>query len=255
MKTAFSLFLLLAVQTLVAQPGETRVSDARRDFFPLQTLAADAPGSLPGRDELLSPDDASAGRKSIGLAAVYSLLLPGMGELYVGNYGMGKYFTIAEGALWVALAGVDLHANAMQDDARLYAALHAGTAFDGKEDQYFIDISNFNTVYEFNEQALRDRDPQKLYDPQSADAWTWDSEANRNLYRDQRVSADKMFNNTRFVVAAIAVNHVISAINAARLAFTHNRNLSQAGAIDVHAELTGPAFRPDGILISVSRRF
>ncbi len=251
MKTTF-LLLLLAAQTLVAQTRT--VSTARSDFFPVQTGHAGLEGLAPVREDVLQ-GGSSAERKSIGLAAVYSLLLPGMGELYVDRYDMGKYFTIAEGALWVGLAGVNLHANSMQDDARRYAAEHAGTPFTGKNDQYFVDISNFNTIYQFNEQVLRDRNPQKLYDPMSSDYWSWDSDANRNLFRDQRVAADKMFNNTRFVVAAIVVNHVVSAINAARLAFSHNRNIDHAGLIDIHADLLGTLSRPDGVMLTVSRRF
>lgn len=248
MKTTF-LLLLVASQVLIAQTRSA--SDLRRDFFPVQEgLAAPAAAV---RQDIVQAD--MGDRKSIGLAALYSLLLPGMGELYVGNYDMGKYFTIADGALWVGLAGVNLHANSLQDDARRYAAEHAGTSFDGKSDQYFVDISNFNTIYQFNEQVLRDRNPQKLYDPTTADYWSWDSEANRNLYREQRVAADKMFNNTRFVVAAIAVNHVVSAINAARLAFSHNRSVDQAGLLDIHADLLGTLARPDGVMLTVSRRF
>ena len=167
----------------------------------------------------------------------------------------GKYFTIAEGALWLGLYGVDRHATALQDDARRYAAIHAGTTLQGKDDQYFVDISNFHDVYVYNDQVLRDRDHEKVYDPMGADYWSWDSEANRNTFRDQRVSADKMFNNTRFVVAAIAVNHVVSAINAARLAFSHNRKLDALGSIDVRAGLLGMDGRPDGIVVSVAHRF
>jgi hypothetical protein len=251
MKT-LCLVLFFAAGSLLAQQSAPSIEAARRDFFPVQSQAALM--AAPVRDDVLQ-DTPSGERKSIGLAAIYSFLLPGMGELYVGEYGMGKYFTIAEGALWVSLAGVDLYANALQDDARRYAALHAGTAYDGKDDQYFIDISNFNTVYEFNEQVLRDRDPQKLYDPMSPDYWSWDNAANRSLYRDQRVSADRMFNNTRFIAAAIAVNHVVSAINAARLAFSHNRGLDKADLIDVKAGLLGTLDHPDGVTISVSRRF
>ena len=39
-------------------------------------------------------------RKSPMLAIVYSLLLPGMGELYGGDYSLGKYLTIADAVFW-----------------------------------------------------------------------------------------------------------------------------------------------------------
>jgi hypothetical protein len=37
------------------------------------------------------------GKKSAGLAALYSLVLPGMGELYAEGFSSGKYFLLAEG--------------------------------------------------------------------------------------------------------------------------------------------------------------
>ncbi len=249
MKTLI-LLLLVTSSSLLAQGNASSIADARRDLFPSGQTPV---WTAPAQDALeTSP---GTGRKSIGLATLYSLLLPGMGELYVGEYGMGNYFTIAEGALWLGLYGVDRHATALQDDARRYAAIHAGTTLQGKDDQYFVDISNFHDVYVYNDQVLRDRDPEKVYDPMGADYWSWDSEANRNTFRDQRVSADKMFNNTRFEVAAIAVNHVVSAINAARLAFSHNRKLDALGSIDVRAGLLGMDGRPDGIVVSVAHRF
>ena len=78
MKTTF-LLLLLAAQTLMAQTRSA--PDAHADFFPIRQGLAGL--SSPHEDVL--QDGPSAERKSIGLAAVYSLLLPGMGELYVDN--------------------------------------------------------------------------------------------------------------------------------------------------------------------------
>jgi len=99
-------------------------------------------------------DGTIAGKKSVGLAVLYSLLLPGMGELYAGDYGTGKYFTGADGVLWITLAAIDNHATSMQDDARTYAALHAGFDPSAKDDDYYIDVSNFNDVYSYNDWKL-----------------------------------------------------------------------------------------------------
>lgn len=202
-----------------------------------------------------NPGIPSAGRKSVGLAVLYSLLLPGMGELYAGDYGSGKYLTAVEGALWLTLGAVDVHARSLEDDARSFASQHAGFEIDGKNDGYFIDVGNFNSVYDYNEQVLRDRDAYKLYDPLSSDYWMWDSELNRSLYRDQRVSSDQMFNNTRFVVAAIAVNHVLSAVNAARLVISGNRSNEGGSGVEIGARILGSVARPHGIALSVTRQF
>ena len=50
-------------------------------------------------------------KKSVGLGIIYSLLLPGMGELYADAYNTGKYFTIADGVLWGTLIGMSAYSN------------------------------------------------------------------------------------------------------------------------------------------------
>jgi TM2 domain-containing membrane protein YozV len=194
-------------------------------------------------------------RKSPATAAMYSLLLPGMGELYVGEYGSGKYLTIIDGALVVALVSFDRYANWLKDDSRQFAAAHAHTTIDGKDDQFFSDIGDYQTVYDYNEAVLRDRQPQKVYNPGSGFYWSWDSPVIREQYRSIRVSSDDRFNDTRFIVAAIAVNHLVSAINAARLAIRHNKSLEEGQLIDIHADVIGGFTHPDGIRITLSKNF
>jgi hypothetical protein len=194
------------------------------------------------------------GKKSVGLAVIYSLLLPGMGELYAGDYGSGKYFTGADGVLWLGLGAMDLHARSMRDDARTFAALHAGFDPEGKDDTYFVDVGNFDDVYRYNEQVLRDRDAFKLYDPLSSSWWKWDSGVNRSLYRDQRVAADGMFNNTRFVVAALVANRVLSAINAARIVISRNRE-GAGDTLEIGAGILGSPVGPRGIALTLTRQF
>jgi hypothetical protein len=227
-------------------------------MFPLASALAPQAGSglgSPAGALQLEGTTAEDGRKSIGLGVLYSLLLPGMGELYAGGYGSGKYFTAAEGVLWLTLGAIDLHARSMQDDARSFAAIHAGFDPAGKNDSYYINIGNFTDIWSYNEQVLRDRDAYKLYDPQSPAFWEWDSDANRDLYREQRVASDQMFNNTRFVAAAIAINHVLSAINAARLIVSGNRSLGTDGSLDIGANVLGGFARPHGIALSFTRHF
>ena len=193
-------------------------------------------------------------KKNVTLAVVYSLLLPGMGELYVGDYSLGKYFTIAEGGLWITLGAVQWYATGLQDDARRFAVQHAQVNLNGKNDQYFVDIGEFQTIDGFNEQILRNREPRKVYNPQES-YWNWDSDANRQTFTDLRVASDEKFNDVRFVAAAIGVNHLISAINAARLAISHNHNVDEADLLNIKAGVIGGLTHPSGILISVSKNF
>jgi hypothetical protein len=208
---------------------------------------------LPGLESPDAPGD--EGKKSVAAGAAYSLLLPGMGELYAGNYSSGKYFTIAEGVLWVALGSVTWYASWIQEDARTFAVQHAGIVQKGQSDQYFSDIGNFDNTYQYNEEILRERQAYKTYDPQSYFAWNWDSGVNRQQYRALRVSSDEMYNDTRFIGAAIIVNHLASAINAARLVISHNKQVDQSSTFDFHADVIGGFAHPSGILLSFSKTF
>lgn len=205
---------------------------------------------------LLSADrEGGSDKKSVTLAALYSFLLPGMGELYAGDYSFGKYLTIVEGGLIVTLIGFDRYANWLQDDARGFAVQHAQASIGGKDDRYFIAIGDFDNVYAYNEEALRGRDPENVYNPNSGYYWQWDNTTNRNTYRDVKVSSDERFNDTRFVAAAIAVNHLISMVDAVRIAVKHNKNLSQGSTFDLHADVIGGLAAPSGIRLTLTRNF
>lgn len=253
MKSILALTLFCAAAALSRQSDPRNNSAGPGQGFPVN-ISSTLSRVSPMHEELFlqkSPGE----KKSTALAVMYSLLLPGMGELYAGDFGTGKYFTMVDGALIVALISFDRYANWLKDDSRQYAATHARSAVDGKDDQYFSDIGDFETVYDFNEAVLRDRQPQKLYNPNSDFYWSWDSPANREQYRAIRVNSDDRFNDTRFIVAAIGVNHLVSAINAARLAVRHNKSVEEGQLIDIHADVIGGIAHPAGIRITFSRNF
>ncbi|MBM2840980.1 MAG: hypothetical protein HW412_1508 [Bacteroidetes bacterium] len=238
----------------------------------LQSVAADNPKSRPSRFDvqqhlfggtnnalsprLLPDDEEPRKKKTTGLAAIYSLLLPGMGELYAGNFESGKYFLIAEGALWLTYATFEIHGNQLRDDSRAFARAHAGVNPAGKEEQYFIDIGNFLNIDEYNDKKLRDREPERLYNPADGFAWQWDSDFSRATFRDQRIASENMYNNRKFIIAAVLINHVGSAINAVRGAIIHNKSLNDTlGELDIRADVMGGWIRPHGIMLTMTKKF
>lgn len=241
-------------------------------LLPLQSLAADNSPRVLSRFEVqhdlfmggtdglapseLFPTEGSAKKKSTGLAAMYSLLLPGMGELYADGFESGQYFLIAEGVLWLTYATFEIYGNQLRDDSRAFAQSHAGVIPSAKTEQYWVDIGNFIDVYEYNDKKLRDREPGKLYDPYSSNAWRWDSDVSRAEFREQRIASENMYNNQKFVVAAILINHVASAINAVRSAISYNKSLDDAlGELDIRADVMGGWMRPQGIMVTMTKNF
>ncbi|MCK9410000.1 MAG: hypothetical protein WCX28_03045 [Bacteriovoracaceae bacterium] len=195
-------------------------------------------------------------KKSPTKAVFYSLLLPGMGELYADGFDEGRYSLIAEGGLWLTYISFRQYGSWLQDDARNYASSHAGAAITGKNDQYFVNLGNFNDTYEYNDKQLQDRELIKVYDVNSGYYWRWDTDNNRREYRALRVSSERVLNNSKFVIATIVVNRIISAINAARLVRLYNqRNTDPLGSWWLESSLINDGLKPDGLKVSIIHRF
>ncbi|MDE3057595.1 MAG: hypothetical protein KGJ59_06535 [Bacteroidota bacterium] len=194
----------------------------------------------------------ASAKKSAATAALYSLLVPGVGEWYAGGFESGRYFLGAEAGLWLTYASFETYGTWLQRDARSFAVAHSGATASGKDDQFYVNLANFMNVYEYNDKKLRDRELGKVYDPDAGYYWQWDSDTNRQQFRAARVSSDRVLNNSRFVIGAIIVNHIVSAINAARIVRNYNKNLSENGfQWGFESSLLGENGVPDGILFTV----
>ncbi len=206
--------------------------------------------SVPDID--ISPSSPS--KKSVMLAVVASLLVPGMGELYAGSFESGKYHLIAEGGLWLTYSGFRMHSNWLRQDAQTFAQQHAGANFDNKDDLYSVNIGNFNTTDEYNQAKLRNREFDLVYTG-NQNNWQWDSDANRLQFKDLRIRSDAAKNNAKFVIGAIVVNHLLSAFSAGRKAAAYNKSLSMIGDMQFQAFTMNTGSHIDGIGLSITTKF
>ncbi len=210
-------------------------------------------------DKIVTPmnlgySDFSESKKSVVLAVVASLILPGMGELYAGSFESGKYNFIAEGALWLTYSGFRMHANWLQQDAQTFANQHASANFDNKDDQYSVNIGNFNTTDEYNQAKLRNREYDLVY---TADQykWQWDSDVNRTQFKDLRIRSGEIRNNAKFIIGAIVVNHLFSAFSAGRKAAEYNKSLSILDKIEIQTFALNSGTHIDGVGLNISTKF
>ena len=165
-------------------------------------------------------------KKSAGLAILYSLLLPGMGELYADGYESGKYFTIAEGVLLATYIGMSVYANSQEDNYKAYATSNAKINTNGKDDSYFATISEFEDIFQYNDEKALERNFDQMLNTES-DFWKWGSTQDRQTYRSLWSSSEQTFNDLRFVVGLMLLNRVASAINAARLVSAYNSRIEE----------------------------
>ncbi len=214
------------------------------------TLSGERP-TITYQDPVITPE-----KKSPATAVLYSLLLPGLGEWYVDRFDLGKFSLISEAGLWLSYYSLQRYGSWIRDDARQYAVVHASAQVAGKNDQYFVDLGNFNDTYEYNDKKLIDRTPDRLYDVDNGFYWQWDTDDNRKAYRALRVSSEKVFNNSKFIIGAVIVNHIISAVNAARLARNYNSDIeSELSYWRMESSFIGAGTLPDGIQLRLIRSF
>ncbi len=166
-------------------------------------------------------------KKSAGLGVLYSLLLPGMGELYAGDYSLGKYFTIADVALWGALVGTKYYGDIKRDNYIAFAELHAGVNRHGKDDVYWGTIGNYDNINIYNDEMELMREFDKIYDVDTY-FWEWDEVANRKKYRSMRNASETAYNNIKFVVSALIINRLASAVDALLLIKRNNKAVDEA---------------------------
>ena len=165
-------------------------------------------------------------KKSVGLGIIYSLLLPGMGELYADAYDVGKYFTIADGVLWGTFIGMNAYSNWQKDNYQTYAASRAGVNNSNKDENYYARIGEYTSIETYNDQKALERNFNEMYDEEKY-FWKWNSIEERRTYRDMWTSSEQTSNDIRFVVGGLILNRVASAINAARLVTSYNKRLEE----------------------------
>ncbi len=200
----------------------------------------------------LLPENRS--KKSAGLAILYSLLLPGMGELYADSYSSGKYFTIAEAALWGVYIGMNTYGNWQRDRYKEYAASNGGVNLSDKNSDYFATIGDYFSVYEYNNDQALNRDFNKMFDTESQ-YWLWKNNAERKTYRNMWVNSEQTFNNLRFVVGALIVNRIASAINAVRLVSAYNKRITEETSWNVSVGLSNQQNLPTSLVFNFNTSF
>jgi len=169
--------------------------------------------------------------KSGFLGVLYSMVLPGMGEMYAGRMDRGMYPLITEAGLWLGLIGVNTYGSWVRDDARTFARQHAGVDPAGKADEFWVHIENYRDLYDYNNQRLIERRLDELYPDEASFQWQWDSETSRKYYKDRRILSDEMSNAVSFFVLGMVANRIWSAIQAGVFVRRHNATSEQRATL------------------------
>lgn len=244
----FSVILLLSTTIIFSQTENSRSIQELKNS--LKDSEVNYESSSVSINSYLSNE-----KKSVGLGIVYSLLLPGMGELYADAYNVGKYFTIADGLLWGTFIGMNAYSNWQEDNYKSYAASTAGVINDGNKDEdFYANIGDYTSVYTYNEQKALERNFNEMYDEQ-AYFWKWNTTDERRTYRDMWNSSETASNGIRFVVGGLILNRLVSAINAARLVSAYNNRLEEEVSWNFSIGFMNAQNLPTSLALHVQKSF
>ncbi len=150
----------------------------------------------------------------VGPAFLRSLILPGWGERSLNQDPRGNAFLTTETVLWMGYGLLGVLARRNHDNMIEFAVQNAGVKPVGKSSHYFDDIGKYNSLADYNDQMLRDRQSDMLYPVTDGTyAWSWNNNANRQRYKDLKFSRNLYQNFAVYMLGAVTINHFASAID------------------------------------------
>ncbi len=219
----------------------------------IRTLTNQSPAAIAAGENL-------APQKSPNEAFLYSLIIPGMGQLYTGAKH-GYIYTAAEVGLLATYFILRNSAANTRDEYRdivrdniIFIGPGSFEAWDLIEDfEHASQYENWNHVYDSDVTRVRtgkwywkDLDP-SLKDEKDT-AIEFDSKHRLEAY-DLRKKANDTFQSARTVLGLVILNHVISAVEARITTKRWNQKHKESGSIqiDLQTDVSAGALR--GVLV------
>jgi hypothetical protein len=216
----FALFALLTLPTL-ASGFDLEPTPVLSGFVTsveqhgLARSAVGPPISLAQSDrDALGAKTQDNNRKSVSKAMLYSALLPGLGEHYVGNRKKARYFFAVEAVSWLGFLSYHVYGDWKEDDYVNFARERAGAQLEDKDDLFRDWVGFYDDIDQFNEYGrVQDRDRPYLVDNES-NHWRWRNSADRTAYRELKNGSREAFRRRDFTVGLMIVNRIVSIIDA-----------------------------------------
>ena len=201
---------------------------------------------------------------------LYSILIPGMGQLSMGEKGHAIPFFIAEGLIWTNYIYWKVAEGKRQDDYIEQAQLNAGVGVSDADDEYWGTVGQYSRSSgegpnSYEEELRREAREIHPSDPAAQDAyvaenlptgdqaWEWSTEELRSQYKDTRASANSADHKAKYSFAAALVNRVVSVIDV-QLLRKKQKNQASAGVPKPETRIYADALEGGGRLV-VQRRF
>jgi hypothetical protein len=217
------------------------------------------------------PDRQGAGPKSSRKALLFSMLLPGAGELYLGHRGRALGFFVSEGGIWANYAAWEISGHLRKNDYIEQAQINAGVGISSASDDYWRLLGQYQrssgTGPDAYEETVR-REARLQYpdDPGAQDeyvaqrlptgkrAWSWSSASLQSSYVETRRSANRAFEHAKVSFALAILNRLVSAVDTQIL--SHSRRADGQSSRDETSTRILTAVTADGGgALLIQRRF
>ncbi len=161
-------------------------------------------------------ENLKSSNKSTFRAALYSLVLPGMGEHYLGNRAKAKYYFGVEAVSWIAYFSYRTYGSWKKNDMIDYARVHANASLENKDDEFIDLVGFYDDIYQFNNAGrVGDRERPYLVDTPD-NHWYWQSEDDQAVYRNIKNRSREAYRRSNFVLGVAIVNRIVSVIDVIR---------------------------------------
>jgi hypothetical protein len=196
-------------------------------------------------------DDSDRDVVSVSRAVLYSAVLPGAGQWYVGSKRRASIFLATDALAWTMFGYFKTVEGIKERDHRRLAQVHAGVDPSGKDDEFYRTITFHASRDEFNV----DRAPYQDALP-TTDAWDWhwDSAESMNQYRTLRNQSNEANNRATFSLGAALVTRVAAALDAWRLARNVNRQARMELGWKLHVK-PKPSLDDPSLIVLIGRKF
>ncbi len=165
------------------------------------------------------------GRKSIFRAALYSALLPGGGQYYLGNRKKARYFFAAEALTWIGYISFHSYGNWRKDDYIRHASIYASADIEGRGDEFADLVGFYSSIDDYN-RAGRVTDPDRPYLADTPENhWQWESDEAQLVFRDLKNSSRESYRRSDLMIGIAVVDRLVSLIDAVRSTLLYNRQI------------------------------
>jgi hypothetical protein len=181
--------------------------------------------------------------------ALFSLVLPGSGQLRMESHGKAYAFIAAEALSWMSFFGLNFYGHSIETDARIYGYAHAGADYRRTDEAYWSAVELTLSREAYLEELRRvarslypdDPEAQAEYVEDNAVAgdWQWTSNSEWFDFGSMRRSARVVFSRADLVLGVVALNHLVSAVDAFLTARGLKEGPLEGVSLDVHFDPTG----------------